>query len=783
MEDHRSVRDYEGYISTLSDIATQFLDWPIDETPGPVIAAGLAELCPGAYPLYSRIDAEERHLILEVFGNADAVTARVREALHIELPFEMPLDADRLSRLRSAEVLHLPNDISEICHGRVDPGQSTRISDESGIAEIAIVPYVQGDVCYGASPVICRHGVTLPPDSVLVAFGRLAASMLRRRSAEEALIANEKKYRALFTASSDAVLFLKAGEIIDANPKAVELFGAGTAEALIGLHPLHISPAHQPDETGGIGSHRLITRLLGEAEEGNLFPFEWAFRGLDGRFFDGEVMLSRVLIGDDVSLYAVIRDISGRKRSDAEIIASKERYRQLAESSFNAIVTCDTRGIITFASPSTGRVLGVSPAEITGTCFYALYAEPGDQEHARSMLESVLGGTVVNGHQFVFTGVNGQTLHLSINANRIHGNGGVTGAMAIIQDISDSYRAQEAEAEVQFRSYLFSAAFENNPLGMFLLHVAPEKSRIVDWNETMEDVSGLKKEDVVGTMMEGFSIDPGFLEVVHTLVAQTAATGQARTMHTTYREDAGDIRYLKLYSALIADPRGEGAYVMFIVRDETERVRYEREITESEERYRNMADAIGEPMLTIDAGLTVLLANRAFRMLYESRGFPGDIVGRSLPELSPALNAEETAAIRQVFEKGSLVKRSQHLDLGGVPIRAEVTLVPVFCRGVVEQVVILVRDITTEFDLELLKKEAFEQIERNMEQFAILNDHIRNPLQGILGICELEEMEQFPLVQRHVTEIDTLIRRLDIGYLESEKVRAFLRKHYGMLDA
>ena len=140
MGDHHNVRDFEGYISTLSNIATQFLDWPIDETPGPVIAAGLAELCPGAYPLYSRIDAEERHLILEVFGNADAVTARVREALHIELPFEMPLDADRLSRLRSAEVLHLPNAISEICHGWVDPGQCTRSQKRWMLQRLQLYP-------------------------------------------------------------------------------------------------------------------------------------------------------------------------------------------------------------------------------------------------------------------------------------------------------------------------------------------------------------------------------------------------------------------------------------------------------------------------------------------------------------------------------------------------------------------------------------------------------------------------------------------------------------------
>lgn len=776
------ILNTDGYFSRISNTAARFLDHPSAEDPGEAIIECLAHICPGCYPLYSRMCPDHRHLILERVGNADTKTETAMKALQIKLPYYMSLNEERCARLHSADVIHLPGNINEIFFGDVEPGCCTHLSRELNIAEIVIVPYLRGDTCYGASPVICPGNTSLPPDEVLIAFGRLAAGLLRRHSTEKALIKHEKKYSALFTASSDAILFLNNGDIIDVNPKAVSLFGAESAEMLIGLKPLHLSARHQSDGTDDSESPSLITRLISDAEEGDIFPFEWAFRGLNGRFFDGEVTISRVTIEDEVYLYAVIRDISERKRSEAAILASKERLRQVADSSFNAIITCDTEGIITFASPSVERVLGVSPAEIRGIHFTSLYAEPEDREWACSLLRSVLEGDVINGHQFVFNGVQGQTLHLSINANRIYGNGGITGAMAIIQDISDFHRAQEAEVEMQFRSYLFSAAFETNPLGMFLLHVSPDKCRIVDWNETMENVSGLKKEEVVGTMLEGFSVNPGFLDVVHGLVAQTISSGKTQIMQTPYREDASELQIMKLSSTPIADPRKEGAYVMIIVRNETERVRYEREITESEERYRNMTDAICEPMLTINADLKVLLANRAFRLLYESRGFPGDIIGQTLPELYPALKAEEAAAICHVFEKGTVVKRSQHLDFGSVPIHAEVTLVPVFCCGVVEQVVILVRDITAEFDLELLKKEAFVQIEKNMEQLAILNDHIRNPLQCILGICELEEMEQFPLVQCHVSEIDTLIRRLDIGYLESEKIREFLRKHYGMLD-
>ncbi|MDE4908487.1 PAS domain S-box protein [Methanogenium marinum] len=782
MTDSHSKQEYDGYFALISDIAAHFLDFPSGEYPGQLIVRCLTKLCPGCYPIYSRIDLKKRFLIMEGVGNADDVTEAVMESLNIKLPYQMPLDDARLSCIRSAEVIHLPGDINEIFVGTREPGFCTRVSDEMGIEEIVVVPYLRGDTCYGASPVICPKGFVLPPDEVLIAFGRLAAGILRRHEAEAALKENKDKYQALFTASVDAVLFLKDGRIIDANPKAVELYGAESVENLVDLTPGHLSPGHQPDGLEGIDSRSLAREVIREAEEGNIFPFEWACRGLNGRFFDADISLSRVFIGSEVYLYAVVRDISERKRSDAAILASEERFRQVAESSFNAIVTCDTKGFITYASPSVARVLGFTPSEISGTCFTKLYADTEDQEQAMALLHSVLEGEVINGRQFIFTGSNGQTLHLSINANRMYGNGRVNGAMAIIQDISDAYRAREAENEVQFKNYLFTAGFENNPLGMVLLYLSSDCTRIVEWNPEMEILSGWRKDEVVGTMVEDLSPDDAPVEALAILIGRTQSTGEPQTIRTECHLDGGESRNLKWDSAAIADPRGKGLYVMLIVRDETERVRFEAEITESQERYRNMTDAIAEPMLTIDPDLTVVLVNRAFRLFYEGIGFPGDATGKLLPELYPALTKGESASIHRVFEKGVLIKDTKFLVLGSVPIRAEVTLVPVFRRGVVVQAVILLRDITAEYDVEVLKKEAFVQIERNMEQLAILNDHIRNPLQGILGICELEGMQNLPLIRSQVEEIDHLIKRLDCGYIESEKVRDFLRKHYGVLD-
>jgi hypothetical protein len=40
--------------------------------------------------------------------------------------------------------------------------------------------------------------------------------------------------------------------------------------------------------------------------------------------------------------------------------------------------------------------------------------------------------------------------------------------------------------------------------------------------------------------------------------------------------------------------------------------------------------------------------------------------------------------------------------------------------------------------IETEKRLALEQIERNIEQMAVLNDHIRNPLQPVVGLADIQ---------------------------------------------
>ena len=66
-----------------------------------------------------------------------------------------------------------------------------------------------------------------------------------------------------------------------------------------------------------------------------------------------------------------------------------------------------------------------------------------------------------------------------------------------------------------------------------------------------------------------------------------------------------------------------------------------------------------------------------------------------------------------------------------------------------------------------------------LEHIAELNDQIRDPLQVIVGISELENDDLMEQIRKQVDEIDRIIRQLNVGNIEADNVRTFVHKYAG----
>ena len=209
-----------------------------------------------------------------------------------------------------------------------------------------------------------------------------------------------------------------------------------------------------------------------------------------------------------------------------------------------------------------------------------------------------------------------------------------------------------------------------------------------------------------------------------------------------------------------------------------ERVQAADDLQKSEEKFREIAQQSFDMIYTCyhDSGIAYI-SPAVIRILGYT---PGELNGsRCRDNLAPSsLSAWKEG--RKKITRGEPVEGLEiefcrkdgsiaYLELNESPIVRDRFVVGVHVVG---------RDITERKQNEHLRQQVFEQIERNIEQFAILGDHIRQPLQVILGTSELlDEETATGRIREQVDRINGYIRDLDRGWIESRQVREFLRKH------
>lgn len=206
-------------------------------------------------------------------------------------------------------------------------------------------------------------------------------------------------------------------------------------------------------------------------------------------------------------------------------------------------------------------------------------------------------------------------------------------------------------------------------------------------------------------------------------------------------------------------------------------------LIKSEENYRLFFNSIIDPVIIYrfsegDLSGPIIEANDAAPIVL---GYSRDeLFGMSTSAIIMPEEGETTSLLAgQLLHKGVIQFESSCRTKNGTMISVEVNA-RVFDQFGHKAVLAIARDITERREIERLKMEAFQQIEENMQQFAILNDHIRNPLQGIIGIADLMENKYSEKIIQLSHMINDIIHKLDRGYLESEKIQEFLRKYYGI---
>ena len=202
--------------------------------------------------------------------------------------------------------------------------------------------------------------------------------------------------------------------------------------------------------------------------------------------------------------------------------------------------------------------------------------------------------------------------------------------------------------------------------------------------------------------------------------------------------------------------------------------RMEKLAQENERTIRVLANTIPDAVMLLDHTMQIIALNDAMarRLGYNTNIF----YDLSIPFDRDGLFASLEFRIKEILHSGLPVRFEEKNGDEWF----EISLMLITGTGRQSSMIFIqYHDITDHKRFEeQLKTGGITQIEHNMEQFQILNDQIRNPLQVILGYMDLNCAQYRERIIDQIGLIDTLVDRLDHGWVESEKVRSVLLRHY-----
>jgi two-component system cell cycle sensor histidine kinase/response regulator CckA len=255
-----------------------------------------------------------------------------------------------------------------------------------------------------------------------------------RKQAELALAESEQLFRAL-AESAPAVIVIYQGErIVYANQQLLHNLDLTPSDLKELKFWELIAPEYREKiRTAGMARQR------GEEVPGS-YEVKVLTRGGQEKWalFSGQ----RITYKGEPAGLAIAVDITERKKMEDRLRESEERFRHIAERSFDAIFLVDIDGMIRYTSPSVEHVSGYPPEQVTNR-HLSEFIVANYMSAVGKGLALLSTGQSVEGLQFEIIAVDGQPRFVEANAVPIIRDERVVAFQVMLRDTTGRKRAEQ----------------------------------------------------------------------------------------------------------------------------------------------------------------------------------------------------------------------------------------------------------------------------------------------------------------------------------------------------
>ena len=393
-----------------------------------------------------------------------------------------------------------------------------------------------------------------------------------QRESLAALQASEARFRAIWEATSDAIALSDPnGIVLAVNPAYCALHGYSES-ALVGQSFAMVFPPAQRPEVDAVYRAAFAAPGPPLAHEARIQRSDGTFRETEARgaFVEQD--------GVRVAMITTIRDITERKRIEAELRKAENRYRRLVEEIPVIAYTQKPlfNGSVIYASPQVEPILGYPPAEWTVLASNWLdLLHPEDR--ARVMVALDEGeATDVFACEYRLRARDGHWVWLQDEAVRVRDAAGQpVHWQGVLTDITVRKRIA---AELHAAEERFRGAFEVAPIGMAL--VTPD-GRFLQVNPSQCEILGYSEDELLRKTFQELT-HPDDLAADLALLDQLLA-GEIASYQSEKRFVRRDDRIIwaQLAVSLVRDHQGAPWYLVGQLEDVTPRKVAEAELREA----------------------------------------------------------------------------------------------------------------------------------------------------------------------------------------------------------